>query len=308
MCFFPMKTAFKKKIQRVVLFHKVRHAQINSKIHKLCQFLKKRGLECETVFCPSGAPVAPRPRADLIVCLGGDGACLKAFKYAKDIPVLGINMGSLGFLTPYEAEQSLQLLEKTLAGHMFLKKNHFLKSFLYDIPDNALSGFSRQLIKAPVLSPKPARPARVFYAVNDAILERAEASRLLHLSVFINGEYIYSLRSDGLIVSTPIGSTAYNLAAGGPILHHESASYVITPICSHSLTGRPVALPDSSRICLTLRSESAALTIDGERKAELSQKNALFVQKAEDCFYSVTGKENGSFALLRKKLKFGWRD
>ena len=303
-----MKTAFKKKIRRVALFHKSSRPKIKSKVQKLLQFLKGKGLECAVAFCPPGETLSSlSPPADLVVCLGGDGACLKAFKYAKDIPVLGINMGSLGFLTPYEEGQSFQLLEKTLAGQMFLKKKRFLKSYVYDIPGPVAFPASRAL-KPPALPSAPPQKDRIFYAVNDVVLERGSASRLVPISVFINKEYIYSLRSDGLIVSTPTGSTAYNLAAGGPILHHKAGSYVISPICSHSLTNRPVVIPDSSKICLILKSESASLTIDGQRQAELSPKRALFIQKAKESFYSVVEKEDKSFALLREKLKFGRRD
>ena len=210
---------------------------------------------------------------------------------------MGINMGSLGFLTPYENQKSLLLLEKTLKGQMFLKKNNFLKTCLYK--KKALS--SKNHLTA--LQDHLEKEEQVFYSVNDIVVERGAFSHLINVSIFINKEYIYSLKSDGLIVSSPVGSTAYNLAAGGPILHPKVSSLVITPICSHSLTNRPVVIPDSSEIYLGFANTKAYLTIDGVTQSELSAQNAVLIKKDRKTFLSVTEKEDPRICSSKKKIK-----
>ncbi len=298
------KRIFKKNIKRVVIFYRSKSRKIKRKAQEISNFLKKKNIHFDLVFQKESPAFK---QADLIVCLGGDGAYLKAVKYGPAVPILGINMGSLGFLTPYEAQTSLSLLEKTLNGQMFLKKSHFIKARVYKKktpPANSRSNIPPALSVALLKKDK-----QIFYAVNDIVVERGAFSRLINVSIFINKKHIYSLKSDGLIVSSPLGSTAYNLAAGGPILHPEVSSLVITPICSHSLTSRPVVIPDSSEIHLSLATGTkACLTIDGSAQSELSDQNAAVITKDKNFFLSVAEKEETGFALLRKKLKFGQRD
>ena len=215
-------------------------------------------------------------------------------------------MGSLGFLTPYEAKKCLSLLEKTLKGEMFLKKNHFLKTCLYEKKGGPSENATIPFFQSKAFQSK--KPKQIFYSVNDTVIERGTFSHLITVSIFINGEYIYSLKSDGLIISSPIGSTAYNLAAGGPILHPKVSSFVITPVCSHSLTNRPVIIPDTSEIYLSFGTKKAFLTIDGAVKSEISHQNTVLIKKDSNSFLSITEKAETEFALLRKKLKFGQRD
>ena len=297
------KKLFKKDIKYVVIFCHSRNKKIIRKIQEISRVLKEENIRFELVFHREDRAC---PKADLVVCLGGDGTYLKAVKYAKGIPILGINMGSLGFLTPYESEKSLSLLRKTLKGQMFFKKNHFLKAYLYkkNVSSYEVPKSSVELLNDVELK----RPKQVFYSVNDVVIERGAFSHLINVSIFINREYIYSLKSDGLIISSPIGSTAYNLAAGGPILHPQVSSFVITPVCSHSLTNRPVVIPDVSEISLSFGVKKAFLTIDGAVKSELSNQNTLLIKKDKSYFLSITEKEETEFAILRKKLKFGQRD
>lgn len=297
------KILFKKKIKYVVIFYRSKSAKIKNKIKEISHFLKKKNINFELIFQQENQAFNT---ADLIICLGGDGAYLKAVKYGRDTPILGINMGSLGFLTPYEEEKSLSLLEKTITGQMFLKKNHFLKAYLY----KQNISLTKKLKISP-FSPfniKTKKPQEIFHSVNDVVVERGAFSHLINVSIFINKEYIYSLKSDGLIVSSSIGSTAYNLAAGGPILHPKVSAFVITPVCSHSLTNRPIVIPDTSEIYLNFGNKKAFLTIDGVTKSALSYQNTVFIKKDKNYFLSVIEKEETEFALLRKKLKFGQRD
>ena len=298
-----MKTQlFQKNIKYVVIFYRSKTQKIKNKIQKISLLLKRKKI---SFFTASQKETQPVNKADLIISLGGDGTYLKAVKYGKDIPILGINMGSLGFLTPHEEKKCLTLLEKTLNKKMFLKKNFFLKSSLYEITPIQ---HKNQIKKPLVLNIKSKKPKKIFFSVNDIVIERGSFSHLINISIFINKEYIYSLKSDGLIISSPIGSTAYNLAAGGPILHPKVSSLVITPICSHSLTNRPVVIPDHSEIYLKFDNKKAYLTIDGSTKTELSPDNVLIIKKDNFSFSSIIEEEETEFALLRKKLKFGQRN
>ncbi len=297
------KKSFNKNIKSAVIFYRSKNEKIKDKIREISRFLKKKNITFDLVFQQENKSF---DKADLIICLGGDGTYLKAVSRSQSVPILGINMGSLGFLTPYEAEKSLPLLEKTLKGEMFLKKIYFLKTCLYKnnipFPENPQSFVSS------LDDLRSKKPSQTFHALNDVVIERGAFSHLINISIFINKEYIYSLKSDGLVISSPIGSTAYNLAAGGPILHPKVSSLVITPVCSHSLTNRPVVIPDTSEIYLSFGAKKACLTIDGSTKSELSQNNATLIKKDKNFFLSVREKEETEFALLRKKLKFGQRD
>ena len=298
-----MKNPLKKNIKYVVIFYRSKRAQITNKIQEITHFLKKNKIHFDLISQQENRSFDP---SDLIICLGGDGTYLKAVKYGKDAPILGINMGSLGFLTPYEAQKTLFLLKKTIKGQMFLKKNHFLKACLYKKKFSSSKKFQKAPFDRDEIKSKAEK--QIFYSVNDIVIERGAFSHLINVSIFINTEYIYSLKSDGLIVASPIGSTAYNLAAGGPILHPHVSSFVITPICSHSLTNRPVVIPDTSEIHLNVGNTKAYLTIDGLTKSELSAQSMVLIKKDKNSFLSVVDKEENGFALLRKKLKFGQRN
>lgn len=297
------KSLFKKKIKSVAIFYRSENAKIKKQVLEISTFLKKKNIQVDLAFQKESQS---RKQTDLIISLGGDGTYLRAVKYGKGIPILGINMGSLGFLTPNPVEKSLFFLEKTLKGQMYLKKNRFLKTWLYE-----KSSKTAKTPKTPdfdldsiTLKKNP----QTFYSVNDVVIERGAFSHLINVSIFINKEYIYSLKADGLIISSPVGSTAYNLAAGGPILHPKISSLVITPICFHSLTNRPVVIPDDSEICLTFGPTKSYLTIDGSTQSELSEQNIILIKKDKDSFLSVSDKKENGFSLLRKKLKFGQRD
>ena len=302
-----MKTAsLKKNIRHIALFYQSKSLKIKNKIEEISHFLKKRNVSFQVLSQKDTNKNEILDKTDIILSLGGDGTYLKAVKHAKDIPILGINMGSLGFLTPHENKRSLFLLEKLLNKKMFLKKNHFLKSCLYEKESWSLKPLQKKSFQKLFIQAPPAK--KVFYSVNDVVIERGSFSHLIPISIFINGEYIYSLKSDGLIISSPVGSTAYNLAAGGPILHPKVSSFVITPICSHSLTNRPVVISDHSEIYLQFDRKEAYLNIDGLSQARLKPANILLVKKAQKAFFSVVEEEETEFALLRKKLKFGQRN
>ena len=288
-----------KRKKTVVIFYRSKQSKIIKKVKEIRNFLNTNKIHS---FLIEQKETKKLPPSDLIMCLGGDGTYLKAVKHSQNTPILGINMGSLGFLTPHSSKDSLVLLKKFFNGNFSYKKNHFLQTKLYKtnfIPSKKTIAQLTSLTKN----------APVFQSVNDMVIERGSFNHLISLSIFINKNYIYSLKSDGVIISSPIGSTAYNLAAGGPILHPKVSAFVITPICSHSLTNRPIVIPDNSEIHLVLENTKAYLTIDGLTQKEMSDYNVILVKKDKKSFLSIKNEqEEKDFFLLRQKLKFGQRD
>ena len=291
----------KRHHKTVIIFYRSKQTKITNKIREIKTFLQKKNISSYLIEQKESKKFPP---SELIICLGGDGTYLKAVKYSKNTPILGINMGSLGFLTPYSAEDSLALLESFFKRKTPFKKNYFLQTKLYS---NKLTFSKKNLTKLP--TGQLTKVDSSFQSVNDTVIERGSFNHLINLSIFINKNYIYSLKSDGVIVSSPIGSTAYNLAAGGPILHPKVSAFVITPICSHSLTNRPIVIPDHSEIHLVLENTKAYLTIDGLTQSEISARSVVLIKKDKQSFVSLKNeKEEQDFFLLRKKLKFGQRD
>lgn len=300
-------TFFNKKIRNVVVIYRSFSVQAKEKAQEIKRFFLDRQITA-TAFSQKSIKTGPRSRYDLIIALGGDGTYLKAVHYGREnkIPVLGVNMGSLGFLTTHPEKNVVSILKKTLNGKMFIKINHFISAKLYR------QNQSEKIIKGQNPLPFHKREMRgldkVFQAVNDIVIERGALSHLISISVYVNNQYIYSVKADGLIVASPLGSTAYNLAAGGPILHPAVSSFVITPVCSHSLTSRPLIIHDKSTIHLRVKEKKAFLTVDGLTRESLRPNHILSIKKDKDCFISLTDKKETEFPILREKLKFGQRD
>ena len=284
-----MSDHYTKKINRIYIIHRTYNKEAKKRSDEIRSFLLKQKIPSQ-ILTQKEVLNKTATKEGLIVALGGDGTYLKAthFGKKKNLPVLGINMGSLGFLTPHHEKDTIPVLKKALAGKLNLKKNFFIEAKIYKSP-------SQKLIKT-------------IQAVNDVVIERGSLSHLIPLSLFINKEYIYSMKSDGLIVASPLGSTAYNLAAGGPILHPYVNSFVITPICSHSLTNRPLIIHDKSEILVKIENKKAFLTLDGVRRETLLPSHNLIIKKDKRFFLSLTDKKDGAFDLLRDKLKFGQRN
>lgn len=226
---------------------------------------------------------------DLVIVLGGDGTYLEAVRMVgeKNIPVLGFNLGSLGFLTPHRAEELYKVVEQTLKGK--LEKQ------------------SRSMIRIDIK--RVGKNIGRFTALNDLVIERGPTSHLIHLGIHMNDQLLHTLKADGLIVATPTGSTAYNLAAGGPILHPNVAGLTVTAICPHSLTTRPFIFSDGCAISFNLlgKKNRASLTVDGVRVHDMNEKDEVFVSRSPHAHYMFREKGHNYFELLRQKLKFGER-
>ncbi len=263
---------------------------------ELLDWVRQRGLEgmgwAEQNW-PEGTKVITDAQeldsVDLVVVLGGDGTYLEAVRLlaGRRTPILGINLGSLGFLTETRLEDLHNNLEMTLSGHMEMRP--------------------RSMISVQVLRDKEL--VTQCSALNDIVIERGGGGHMVTLSTFIDDQHVCDYKADGLIVATPTGSTAYNLAAGGPILYPEAQSIVVTPICPHSLTNRPIIFPDSDLLMVKLKKgrNGAVLTVDGRVLSHITDAYEIRLQK-DPCQHFVLRKPSHNyFDLLREKLNFGVR-
>ena len=225
---------------------------------------------------------------DLVVVLGGDGTLLSVTRGALGgTPILGINMGTLGFLTEHSAEQLLPMLREVFDGR-------------------AETAQRERLL---VTIETPGKEPVTRCVLNDAVVNKSALARILALSVKVNGEFVSRFRADGLIVATPTGSTAYNLSAGGPILYPTLETIVVTPICPHALTNRPIVLSLDSTIEIRLESlsEEVYLTLDGQQGFPISTSDMIRIERCPDPVTLITHPGLSYFQILHRKLKWGER-
>jgi NAD+ kinase len=225
---------------------------------------------------------------DLIIVLGGDGTLLSVTRGALEgTPILGVNMGSLGFLTEHTAESLLPMLRSTLAGEARLERRERLE---VAVAPNGLQ-------------------STIYTVLNDAVINKSALARMIVLSLHVNGEFVTRFRADGLIVATPTGSTAYNLSAGGPILYPTLDVVMVTPICPHALTNRPIALSLDSTIEIRLEgpAEQVYLTLDGQQGFPLTNLDVVRLQRCPDPLFLITAQNRSYFQILHRKLKWGER-
>ncbi len=223
-------------------------------------------------------------RSDIVVAFGGDGTILAAARMVgkAEIPILGINLGKLGFL----AEVSLDELE----------------SFIRDIINGEHRTENRMLLKTTIEKDK-----KEIYSLNDVVVDNSTSSRLIHISVYINNDYLVSYSGDGIILATPTGSTAYSLAAGGPIVVPTTGVIVIQPISPHSLSARTVIVPDTSSIRIVVEhfSNEARVTADGQLGKIFSPPMNIYIQKADHAVKLIKRKDRSYYDVLRAKLLWG---
>ena len=274
-----MKHFFDKKIQQIIVIF--RDSKTRDSSSSLIQWFHNKNVKVKSFLQSSLDKKKLQHSADLILVLGGDGTYLSAVRFVqkKSIPMLGVNMGSLGFLTVHRKEQLLKCLEKTFQGKMIMNERPLM---------DVKSGDTSCL------------------ALNDVVIERGVTSQLIDISVYFSNRPIYSLKADGLIVSSATGSTAYNLAAGGPILHPTVKSFVVTPICPHSLTHRPVLFPDNHTLKFKIQTavKGALLTVDGRRQSHLSKFSCVTIRKSKQVHQAIRDPQQCNFIYLKDKLKF----
>jgi len=267
-------------------------------LSRLVDWLSSRGhtvaVDKETSGLVSGANVTAVRRedlpaqADLLVVLGGDGTLLSTARAVGEsgVPILGVNLGGLGFLTATPLDEMMAAVAALVSGEMAIEE--------------------RMMLAARVR--RRGEWITEHIALNDAVILKSAMSRIINLSVSVEGRHATAYRADGLIISTPTGSTAYSLSAGGPILFPLMDAVVLTPVCSHTLTNRPIVLPGHDRIEVILRSaQQVMLTLDGQVGVELEENDAVEIRQAAARIRLARFPHKDFFSVLRTKLKWGER-
>ena len=285
-------------VRSIGIISKPKKEDICAIVPPLLGYLAERGLQVlydeETASCiGTDQRTVPREtlpgRVDLLLVLGGDGTLLATSRLLGEhhVPILPVNLGSLGFLASVTLDELYPIIDQVLAGKHRIRE--------------------RILLEAEVI-----RNGEVTHrqrALNDAVLNKAALARITDFDLYIDDGYVCSYKGDGLIISTPTGSTAYSLAAGGPILYPVLSAFVITPICPHTLTDRPLVVPDTVRLRVEFRAseESVYLTLDGQVGIELHHGDQISARKADHKLSLVRPTRKTYFEILRSKLKWGER-
>jgi len=247
----------------------------------LADLLKKRGIRV-----PSVTAERMGTRCDMVFSLGGDGTILwTADKIGKsETPILGINIGRLGFLTEVDSDTLIDNIRD------LLEKQYYLEN--------------RMLLEAWVL---PKKKHAIFSAVNDVVISKGSHARTIEINVFIDNVFFNNYVADGIIISTPTGSTAYNLSSGGPILLPTINDILINPLCPHSLSARPVVIASTSKVLVQVQSPDvkAEMFVDGKTVAQLDDRDKITVQKAPYFLRLVRCNKSSFFDVLREKLNWG---
>ena len=224
---------------------------------------------------------------DLLIVLGGDGTILRTACFAarSQTPIVGINLGDFGYLTEVNLGEVYSALEIILAGGGKQSKRMMLEA-LVNIDEGIRGGFT---------------------ALNDVVLNRADSQKMIELETYIDDHYLITYRADGLIISTPTGSTAYSLSAGGPIVFPNQDVIIINPICPHTLTNRPIIVPPTVTVKVILRSpkQGAILSLDGQAVLTLREGNILTVKRAETATILISSPHRDYMEILRSKLGWG---
>lgn len=265
-------------------------------LKELLPWLRRRGYE---TFVDSEAAAALNVQGytragiaaavDAVLVLGGDGTMLGVSRLVaeKGIPILGINLGSMGFITEVNREEIYEAVDTMLSGTCSVEERLMLSGVII----------------------RDGERIAEYTVLNDVVINKGALARIVDLDAFINGIYVTTFKADGLIISTPTGSTAYSLSAGGPILYPSLESILLTPICSHTLTNRPIVLPDNFTIQVILRtlSEDVYLTLDGQVGFSLRKDDVIEINKSPYKTRLFIPCERDYFNLLRTKLKWGER-
>lgn len=293
---YDLMPAMKSIFKNIALIGKFMNAEPTEQIGALARFLSEQGLGVviEEITARqsmmSGYAVAPIDNigqdVDLAIVLGGDGTMLTAARsfVDYDIPLIGVNRGRFGFLTDLEAENMLEGITQILAGE-------------FDKEDRMLLTASLQ---------RDGQLITKGHALNDVVINKNGAAKLIELEVHINGQFVHTQRSDGLIVSTPTGTTAYSLSAGGPILHPTLDAIALVPICAHTLSNRPIAINSASRVEVTLmHAEDACVHFDGQLHSSLLEGDKMIIGRAQETITLLHPRGHSHFAMLREKLNWG---
>lgn len=287
----------KPKLKKVAIVAKARAKEAPGVVRDLTQWLDERGIQpylesslAAKVGTGGSFSLDKMPKdADMFVVLGGDGTLLSVARAmrSRQVPILGVNLGSLGFLTDVAVKNLYPTLESILGGGVTVVPRTLLTAELERKGETILT-------------------ERV---LNDVVITKGAIARIIELAVDVEDQFVAVVRADGLIVSSPTGSTAYSLAAGGPILHPALDAMILTPICPHTLTYRPVVIPDRATVALTLRGEPGEVyaTFDGQVSEPMKPGDVVRVRKSRNAVKLVSVPDKNYFRVLRHKLRWAER-
>lgn len=282
-------------LRAIGIFSRPRRADITDIVRPLLEWLANRRIRAlyDTETAASLRDESGRPResladeSDLLLVLGGDGTLLAAAREAapRGIPILPINLGSLGFLTSFTLEELYPALEETIAGHVAASERVMLTASLVR---------EGQVVESQLV-------------LNEAVVTKGALARMIEIELSIDEDFVCRYRADGLIVATPTGSTAYSLSAGGPIVHPEVDSIILTPICPHTLSDRPLVVGDSCNVEMRLRgpAESVYLTLDGQKGVLMQSEDRVSIVRAKERLKLIQPHRKSYYEILRNKLKWG---
>lgn len=283
------------KSKSIGILVKPKFPEIKATLQNVVNWLRTRHITvlldttCATLLGESGGIQKTQlaGKADVLLVLGGDGTMLNAARLAgeRGIPILGVNMGGLGFLTEVRLENLYPSLERVFANDFVLDERLMLKTHVHRHGETVAQGG----------------------VLNDVVISKGTLARMIELKIAIQGAFVTNLRGDGLIVSTPTGSTAYSLSAGGPIIDPAVQSLILTPICPHTLTHRPLIVPAHAKIDVTLtsRDDGAMATMDGQVGVSISQGDTIEIETSDHRARLIRFPETRYYEVLREKLKWG---
>ena len=226
---------------------------------------------------------------DVVFVLGGDGTMLSVSRAvaARSVPILGINLGSMGFMAEINKDELYEVVDRILSGDCTVEE--------------------RLMLTAKIR--RNGQEVSEYTVLNDVVINKGALARIIDMETFINGKYVTTFKADGLIIATPTGSTAYSLSASGPIIYPTLDSMLLTPICPHTLTNRPILLPHDFRIEVAIRtlSEDVYLTLDGQVGAPLRLDDVIEITQADNKTRLLIPYERDYFEILRNKLRWGER-
>ncbi|HLW77979.1 MAG TPA: NAD(+)/NADH kinase [Terriglobia bacterium] len=286
------------RIKKIGVTSKPKKTEVREIVPPLIEWLRQRQIE-SCIDKETAATLEIREKSltrnempaqvDLIVVLGGDGTLLATARALnrKPVPLLAVNLGGLGFLTVITTDELYPTLELAIAGELHTERRVQIEA---------------EIVRADEVIAS-------YLALNDVVLNKGAIARVLDFDVWVDGRFISTYKSDGLIVSTPTGSTAYSLAAGGPVITPTVPAFIVTPICAHTLSNRPVVLPDSVTIEVAVKSqrESVYLTVDGQVGIALRSDDTVRIKRAASYVELIQSPHKSYFEILRQKLKWGER-
>ncbi len=282
-------------MKRVGIIVKSESAEAQALLKDLLPWMRSRGkdplLDAPTAALVGETTSYPKKDlatlADMLLVLGGDGTMLAAARLVEDrpIPILGVNAGGLGFLTAVTRDEAVTALERVFANSFSEEERLMLRARIVRHGEQVVAGS----------------------VLNDVVLSKGALPHMIQMEISINGQFVTGLRGDGLIISTPTGSTAYSMAAGGPILNPSVHALIITPISPHTLSNRPIVVPQDGQVKVVLvsKDEGATATLDGQVGIALRPRDTVEVRASENKIRLIRFPDRSYYDMLRMKLKWG---